>query len=222
VTNVLMVTTTVRMLDGVHRNTSDARPVALLGVGSVVGLVGLEHRLVGSGATSANTDHGSAATKDRFADTGGESDSSLLAVLGVADDDGRGAGGTGEAATVTELGLDVGDNGALRHHINGEDVADGQRGFGAAVDELAGVHAFDSDEKLSVLLESITVSENDLGKRSATAGIVHDVLHDALDVSLALSKIKSSECRGGDSLARVSSENGAATASLRSNNSSHD
>ena len=42
---------------------------------------------------------------------------------------GGGAGGTGEAATVTELGLDVGDNGALWHHINGEDVADGERGY---------------------------------------------------------------------------------------------
>ena len=129
VTNVLMVTTTVRMLDGVHRNTSDARPVALLGVGSVVGLVGLEHGLVGSGATSANTDHGSAATKDGLADSGGESNSSLLAVLRVANDDGRGARGTGEAATVTELGLDIGDDGALGHHINGEDVADGERGY---------------------------------------------------------------------------------------------
>jgi len=184
VTDVLMVTTTVRMLDGVHGNTSDTGPVALLGVGSVVGLVSLEHGLVGSGATSADTNHSSAATEDGLADAGWESDSGLLAVLGVTDDDGGGARGTGEAATVTELGLDVGDNGTLRHHINGEDVADGQRGFGTAVDELAGVHAFDSDEKLSVLLESVLVSENDLGKGSATAGIVHDVLHDALDVSV--------------------------------------
>ena len=126
---MLMVTTTVRMLDGVHRNTSDARPVALLGVGSVVGLVGLEHGLVGSGATSANTNHGSAATKDGLADSGGESNSGLLAVLRVANDDGRGARSTGEAAAVTELGLDIGDDGALRHHINGEDVADGERGY---------------------------------------------------------------------------------------------
>ena len=48
---------------------------------------------------------------------------------------------------------------------------------------MAGVHAFDSDEKLSVLLEFVLVSESDLGKGGATARIVHDVLHDALDVS---------------------------------------
>jgi len=129
VTHVLMVTTTVRMLDGVHSNTSDDRPVTLLCVGPVVGLVGLEHGLVSSGATGDNTDHASAATEDGLADAGWESDSGLLAILGVTDDDGGGAGGTGEAATVTELGLDVGDNGALWHHINGEDVADGERGY---------------------------------------------------------------------------------------------
>ena len=55
--------------------------------------------------------------------------------------------------------------------------------FGAAVNELAGVHAFDSDEKLSVLLEFVTISENDLGKGGATAGIVHNVLDNSLDVS---------------------------------------
>eukprot|EP00354_Favella_ehrenbergii_P005530 CAMPEP_0170459426 /NCGR_PEP_ID=MMETSP0123-20130129/6122_1 /TAXON_ID=182087 /ORGANISM="Favella ehrenbergii, Strain Fehren 1" /LENGTH=259 /DNA_ID=CAMNT_0010724015 /DNA_START=129 /DNA_END=909 /DNA_ORIENTATION=+ len=214
VTDVLMVTTTVRMLDGVHGNTSNSGPVAFLGVSLEVGVVGLQDRLVSSGATSADTDHASAATEDGLADAGGKSDSGLLAILGVADNDGGGAGGTGKAATVTELSLNVGDDGALRHHINGQNVADGQRCFGAAVEELAGVHAFDSDEKLSVLLEFVLVSENDLGKGSATAGIVHDVLHDSLDVSFALGKVQSSEGGGGDPLRGMGLENSATTTSL--------
>ena len=129
VTDVLMVTTTVRMLDGVHSNTSNSGPVALLGVSLVVGVVGLEDRLVSSGATSDNTNHSSAATNDGLADARWESDSGLLAILGVTDDNSGGAGGTGEAATVTELGLNVGDDGALGHHINGKDIADGQRSY---------------------------------------------------------------------------------------------
>jgi len=133
----------------------------------------------------------------------------------VTDDDGGGAGGTGETATVTELGLNVGDNGTLGHHIDGEDVADTQGGLGATVEELAGVHAFDSNEILNVLLEFVAISEHDLGKGSTTARIMHDVLHDTLDVSLTLSEIEFSECRGCDSLAGVSLENGAATAPLR-------
>lgn len=56
--------------------------------------------------------------------------------------------------------------------------------FGAAIKELAGVHAFDSDEILSVLLESVLVSETDLSKGSASARVVHDVLYNSLDVSV--------------------------------------
>ena len=128
-THVLMVTTTVRMLDGVHRNTSHDRPVTLLCVGPVVGLVGLEHGLVSSGATGDNTDHASAATEDGLADAGWESDSGLLAILGVTDDDGGGAGSTGKGAAISELGLTVGNDGTFGHHINGEDVTHGEGGY---------------------------------------------------------------------------------------------
>ena len=48
---------------------------------------------------------------------------------------------------------------------------------------LTGVHALDSDEILSVLLVFVLVSENDFGKRCATARIVHDVLYDSTNVS---------------------------------------
>ncbi len=49
---------------------------------------------------------------------------------------------------------------------------------------MAGVHAFDSDEKLSVLLEFVLVSETDLGQGSASTGIVQNVFHNSLDVSV--------------------------------------
>ena len=125
-TNVLMVTTTVRMLDGVHGNTSDARPVPLLGVGLEVGVVGLQERLVSSLAASDDANHGSAATDDGLADAGGQSDASLLSVFGVTDHNGGGARGTGENSAISQLGLEVGNDGSLRHGINREDVADSQ------------------------------------------------------------------------------------------------
>ena len=89
VTNVLMVTTTVRMLDGVHGNTSDSGPVALLGVGLVVGGVGSQERLVSSLTTSANSNHSSAVALDSLSATGRKSDSSLLTILGVTNDNAR-------------------------------------------------------------------------------------------------------------------------------------
>ena len=66
---MLMVTTTVRMLDRVHGYTSNSGPVSLLGVRSVVGAVGAEHGLVSSLTTGNNADHGSAATLDGLTDT---------------------------------------------------------------------------------------------------------------------------------------------------------
>jgi hypothetical protein len=44
-----------------------------------------------------------------------------------------------------------------------------------------------------VLLVFVAVSENDFGKRCATAWIVHNVLHKTLDVSLPLCEIDGSE-----------------------------
>lgn len=129
VTNVLMVTTTVRMLDGVHGNTSNSGPVALLGVGLVVGGVGSEEGLVSSLATGDDADHSSAATNNGLSHTRGKSDSGLLAILGVADHDGGDTRGAGKDATVTELGLNIGDDGAFGHGVDGEDVANSEGGY---------------------------------------------------------------------------------------------
>jgi hypothetical protein len=216
VTHVLMVTTTVRMLDGVHGNTSNSGPVSLLGVSLVVGAVGSEEGLVSSLTASDDADHSSASTNNGFTDARWESDSGLLTILGVTDDDGGGAGSTGEGAAVSELGLTVSDDGTFGHHINGEDVTHGEGGFGAAVDELAGVHAFDSDEILNVLLEFVAISEDYLGEGGASAGIVHDVLDNSLDISTALSEVEGSESRRCDSLGGVCLEDSAATTSLSS------
>jgi len=65
---------------------------------------------------------------------------------------------------------------------------------------LAGVNAFSGDEEVFVLLVSVGVSEDNLGKRSTAARIVNNFLDDSLDVPLALSEVKSSELSGRDSL----------------------
>jgi len=68
VTNVLMVTTTMRMLNGVHCNTSNSWPLELLGVILEVSVVGLQKWLVSSLATSDDADPASAGSLDGSAD----------------------------------------------------------------------------------------------------------------------------------------------------------
>jgi len=106
-TNVLMVTTTVRMLDWVHGNTSNSWPVPLLGVGFVVRLVSLEERLVGSLSSGDNSDHGSAASKNGLSHSRWHSDTGLSSVFGVSDDDATGTRGTSKGATVANFSLNI-------------------------------------------------------------------------------------------------------------------
>lgn len=93
---MLLVTTTVGMVDGVHSNTTDLGPSVSLGSVLVVSSTGLEEGLVGSLATGNDTNHTSAGAEDSLSDTGGESNSGLLTILGVTDDDGGGTGSAGE------------------------------------------------------------------------------------------------------------------------------
>lgn len=88
-TNVLTVSTTMRMLDGVHSDSSNSGPgSSSLCLHLVVDVTGLADWLVDSAASSNNTDHSSAGSWDGSSGSGWESDSGLLEVLAVTNDDG--------------------------------------------------------------------------------------------------------------------------------------
>jgi len=88
VTNVLLVTTTVRMVNGVHSDTTDTGPSVSLSLVLPEGVTSLEERLVSSLATSDHTNHGSAVTLNGLSNTGGEFYSGLFTVIGVTNNDG--------------------------------------------------------------------------------------------------------------------------------------
>jgi hypothetical protein len=91
-----MVTTTMRMLDWVHSNTSNSWPVVSLSLLLVPGSVSFQQWLLGSLTASDNTDHSSAATDDGLSGSGWKSHSSLLSIIGVTNNDGGGAGSSSE------------------------------------------------------------------------------------------------------------------------------
>lgn len=163
----------------------------------MLGARSLEQGLVCSAATSDNTDHTTDAALDNLLGTRGKLDTGLTLVRVVADDGNVVTGGTAESTTVTHLLLDVGDDGTLRAGAEGEDVADGEGGVLAGVDELAGVHALVGDEGLGVDLEAVGVTECDLCQRSATAGVVDDLLHNTADVAMSLGEVEGAELGRG-------------------------
>lgn len=169
VTNVLVVTTTVRVVDGVHGNTTSTGPRVALDAELVVGTTSLEHGLVDTATTSDDADGSAGRRGDRLLCARGETDASDTDIGVVADDGGVVAGGTGEGSTVTSLLLDVADNGTLGERGEGEDVADVESGLLAAVDELAGVHALGGNERLGAQLVAVRVTEGDASKGSTAA-----------------------------------------------------
>ena len=74
---------------------------------------------------------------DDLLGTRGELDAGLALIGVVADNGDVVAGGAAQSTTVTDLLLDVGDNGTLGHGAQGQDVADRQGSVLAGVDELA-------------------------------------------------------------------------------------
>jgi len=218
---MLMVTTTVRMVDGVHGNTTSLGPAVTLDGELMLGTRGLQERLVRSATTSDDANHATGAAADNLLGSGGKLDTGLALIGVVADNGDVVAGGTTESATVTDLLLDVGDDGTLRNGGEGKDVADGQGGALSGVDELAGVHAFVGNEGLGALLELVGRVENNTGERGATTGVVDDLLHNTTDVSMSLRVIEAAELGRSLSETGVGSEDAAATFTLVSDNATH-
>lgn len=186
----------MRMVDGVHGNTTSLGPAVALDRELMLGTRGLEEGLVGTATAGDDADHATGVAVDDLLGAGGELDTGLALVGVVADDGDVVAGGAAESAAVAGLLLDVGDDGTLGDGAEGEDVADGQGGLLAGVDELAGVHALIGDEGLLVLLELVGVAEDDLGEGRTTAGVVDDVLDYAPYVTVSLGVVEGSELGG--------------------------
>lgn len=68
-TNVLLVTTTVGVVDGVHGDTTDLGPSVSLSLVLPVGSGSLKEGLVGSLATGNDTNHTSAGALNGLSDT---------------------------------------------------------------------------------------------------------------------------------------------------------
>lgn len=190
---MLMVTTTVRMVDGVHGNTTSSGPVVPLCPGFPHCSGGLQHWLVRTATTGDDTDHTAGVGWDDLLGTGWELDTGLAFVRVVSDDGDIVTGGTAESASVSGALFDVGDDGTFRAAGEWEDVADGEGRLLSCVDELTGVHAFVGNEGLLVGLESVGVPEFNGGQRSTTTGVVDYVLDDTSDVTVTLSIVEGSE-----------------------------
>jgi len=189
VTNMLMITTTMRMLDGVHCNTSNSWPVLSLSLGLEPGVGCLQEWFICSLPSGTDSNHGSAVSLNSLSSSGWKTDSSLSAVIGVTNDDSWSAGGSGERSSISKFTFTVGDNGSFRHLIDWKNISNGEGCFWASIDELTCVHSFDSDEVLDSLLVSVCISECNLCEWCTSTWVMNDVLHNTLHIPLSLNKV---------------------------------
>eukprot|EP00349_Pseudokeronopsis_sp_Brazil_P009842 CAMPEP_0202977276 /NCGR_PEP_ID=MMETSP1396-20130829/84156_1 /ASSEMBLY_ACC=CAM_ASM_000872 /TAXON_ID= /ORGANISM="Pseudokeronopsis sp., Strain Brazil" /LENGTH=237 /DNA_ID=CAMNT_0049716003 /DNA_START=212 /DNA_END=925 /DNA_ORIENTATION=+ len=126
----------MRMVDWVHCHTSNSWPASPLGLVLVPLVSSLADRLVRSSSTGNDANHGSAVARNGPSGSTWQSNSSLSAILGMSDDDSRGATGPGKGSSVTSLSFTVGDNSSFRELVHWENIADIERSLLARVDEL--------------------------------------------------------------------------------------
>ena len=139
VANVLVVTTTVRVLDGVHRHTTHLRPRVALGLVLVERPARLEHGLVHTAAARDNANGGARKARDGLLLTRRQAHTRLTGALDVANDLREAARRLGELALVALVLLKVVDHSTgrhvlKRHHVAGHELgcdAHRRRGRGA-------------------------------------------------------------------------------------------
>merc|ERR1719460_1344556 len=192
VPDVLVVASAVRVLDRVHRHTTNLGPAVALHAVLVEVVPGLEDRLVEAATAGHDANHRASIRRDRAARPGRHADPGLLAVIRMADDDAGRAGGLRDAPTVTRLLL---QRGPLRHPADREDVANVDLRLGTAIHELARVHALNGDEDFLVNLVAVLVAEVHLGERRPATRVVDDLLDKALHEPLTLGEVHAAELR---------------------------
>merc|ERR1712215_342505 len=204
-----MVTTTVRMLDGIHGHTTNLRPRVPLSLVFEVGSAG------------DDADHRAVAGRNRLLRSRWQFHFRPSHIRVVGDDGGVVAGSSGQFAAISQLLLQLADDGSLRHGADGHDVADGQRRLLAAVDELARVHALHGDERLLTLLEFVGISEFDDGQGRPSTRVVDDVLNDAFDVPVTLGIVGGPQSSGAFAMFVVGRKDRPRSLTLRTNDATH-
>ena len=145
---MLVITTTMRMVNRVHSHTTSTGPAVAFGLVFVECTASLEQRFVCASSSSNNADGSTGATRDGLLCARRKLDTSFVVVWGMTDDGGIVSGRAGECTAVTRTLLDVADNGTFRELGDREGVSNCECSLLAAVNKGAGVEALRCDKGL--------------------------------------------------------------------------
>ncbi len=187
---MLVVTTSVRMVDGVHSDTtysweSLSESLELVEKGS-----GLHDWLLVSSSTSNDSNGSSAETGNGFSGSWWKSDSGSAAIIWMSNNGCVSSWASGVSSLVSNGGLNVADGCTFWDSVDWKDVTGWDGGLSSAEQVLSWVCSFSSEEIFGVVLVFIWVSEIDFKEGTSSSWVVKDSSDDSLDVSLSFDKIK--------------------------------
>lgn len=139
----------------------------------------------------------------------------------MGDDSGVFTRGTSKLAAITNIILDVVDDGTFGHLAEGHAVANLQGRLSATVDELTSIHPFNGDEVFFINSVSNRVAEGHNGDGGTATGVVDDGFDDTLDVTVAFGVIKLAELAGTLAGLVVGAEDASSPLALGPNNLTH-
>jgi len=124
VTDVLVVTSSVGVVHGVHDDSSNSGPHLSLGLISMMLSSGLQNGLIGSLSSSDQSNGGSARSWDGLSGSRWQSNSGLKSIFGVSNNSNGGSGASSVGSSVADLSLDVVAAGTLWNLIDGQHISD--------------------------------------------------------------------------------------------------
>jgi hypothetical protein len=211
---MLMVTTTVGMLNWILRHTTNLGPAVTLDRVLVKGSSGLEQGLVSTASSSNDTNLSADCRWNSLLSATGKTQPSGALVVVMSDDNSKGSTSTSKCTAVSKLCLNVTDNCSFRDSRERQDVSYTQGCLLSAIDELTSVHAFCAYDQFGVALIAVGVSELHLGYRSTSTRVVEDFLNYTTNVTMLLSIIECSKLDGALSSTRMRLKDSGLTTTL--------
>lgn len=129
----------------------------------------LEQGLINPPTAGDNSNSGTGTTRDGLFCTGRKTNTGLVVFGRVSDDGGVGSGCPGERTTVANLLLDAANDRSFGELAHRENISHVEGCLLATVDEGTGVKTLSSYEGLLAELVTVWITEDNTGKRSATA-----------------------------------------------------
>lgn len=211
---MLVVSSSVGMLYGILCNSTNLGPTVTLDSVLVVSVSGLEKGLVSTSTSGNNTDLGTDSRGHSLLSSRWETKTGSTLVLIVRYNNSECSGSAGESTTITNLCLNVTDDGSLRYRGKGENISYSEGGLLSAVNVLSSVHTLGGEHELVVPLVTVSVQELYLSNGCSATRVVEDLLNNSLDISVLLGVVNVTKLDGSLTGAGMSLENGGLTLPL--------